>query len=138
MPHTRLKEGLALAKTGAITASIDSSDGLAWSLNEISRESNIGFMIDYLPIAPETIEFAELHKINPFELVFYGGEEYELVFTVQPNHWRKVEKTIQQIGGRLFKIGEASLTKGIFFKQRDKIVRVEKRGYEHFKHREGG
>ena len=50
-PRPRLKEGLALAQTGAITASIDSSDGLAWSLHEISKASNVGFLIDNLPVA---------------------------------------------------------------------------------------
>jgi len=52
MPHARLHEGLALAKTGAVTASIDSSDGLAWSLHEIRHASNVGFIIDAPPIAP--------------------------------------------------------------------------------------
>ncbi len=67
MPKARLKAGLALSQTGVVTASIDSSDGLAWSLHEISRASNIGFTIDSLPIAREVDEFASIHNLDPVE-----------------------------------------------------------------------
>lgn len=53
MPKARLNEGLCLCQTDAVTASIDSSDGLAWSLHEIARASKVGFLIDSLPIAKE-------------------------------------------------------------------------------------
>ncbi len=35
MPKAHLAEGLALAKCGAVSSSMDSSDGLGWSLHEI-------------------------------------------------------------------------------------------------------
>ena len=43
MPKARLKEGLALSRSGAVSASIDSSDGLAWSLHEIGKMSERWF-----------------------------------------------------------------------------------------------
>ncbi len=43
MLRARLREGLALAKPGVVTSSIDSSNGLAWSLYELERASNVGF-----------------------------------------------------------------------------------------------
>lgn len=135
MPNARLKQGLALAKTGVTTASIDSSDGLAWSLYEISRASNIGFIINTLPIAPETHKFAKIHNLNPLELSLYGGEEYELIITIDPKHWRKTKEAAIQTGDNLIKIGEVTAEKTIFLKQRDKLVRIEARGYEHFKHK---
>ena len=51
MPIARVKEGIALAQSQVTTAAIDSSDGLAWSLHELSRVNNVGFYIDNLPIA---------------------------------------------------------------------------------------
>lgn len=134
MPHARLKEGLALAKTGATTASIDSSDGLAWSLYEISRASNIGFVIDTPPIAQETCEFAKIHNLNPLEISLYGGEEYELVVTIKPRHWRRVREAVVQEGGNLVKIGKTTSKKALLLKQKGKMVKIEARGYEHFKH----
>jgi len=104
MPKARLREGLALAKTGALTASIDSSDGLAWSLYELSDASNVGFIIDNLPIAPEAYEFAENLDLDPLELGLYGGEEYELIVTVKPELWEKASTAV-----------------------------IERKGWEHFK-----
>ncbi len=135
MPHARLKEGLVLAKTGATTASIDSSDGLAWSLHEISNASNIGFVINAPPIAQETFEFAKIHNLDPLELSLYGGEEYELVVTINPRHWRRVKEAVVQKGGSLVKIGKATVKRTLLLKQKDKTVRIEARGYEHFKHK---
>ncbi|MFQ6068608.1 MAG: thiamine-phosphate kinase [Candidatus Bathyarchaeia archaeon] len=135
MPHAKLEEGLALAKTGATTASIDSSDGLAWSLYEISRASNVGFVIDAPPVASEAYEFAKLHNLDPLNLSFYGGEEYELVVTVNPKHWRKVKRAVMQKGGSLMKIGKATAKKDIFLEQEGELVKIEARGYEHFKHK---
>jgi len=128
MPRARLREGLTLAETGVVTASIDSSDGLAWSLHEISKASKVGFLIDRLPIAEEAKQLAQLHKLDPFELCLYGGEEYELVVTVKPRLWRKVCKQVA-----LIKIGYATKKRDIIFKKGKKTLPIEARGWEHFK-----
>ncbi len=127
-PHAKLKEGLALAKTGAVTASIDSSDGLAWSLHEVNKASGVGFEITNLPVAPEVKEFAILHQLDPVDLVLYGGEEYELVLTVKPRLWKRVaEKTT------LIRIGRVTDEKSLVLKRGNKIFPIEARGWEHFK-----
>jgi len=128
MPHARVREGLALAQTGAVTASIDSSDGLAWSLHEISRASHIGFQIDKLPIAEEARKLSKTHKLNPTELCLYGGEEYELVITVKPKLWKKVCKRVP-----LIKIGRVTKDKTLALKAGEKAFPIEARGWEHFK-----
>jgi len=128
MPKARLHEGLALAKTGAITASIDSSDGLAWSLHELSRASNVGFVIDKLPIAEEAADFARLHKIDTTELCLYGGEEYELVVTVKPELLDRVQRKVP-----LMRIGQATTQKKLVLKLRGRKIPIEARGWEHFK-----
>jgi thiamine-monophosphate kinase len=133
MPHARLKEGLALAKTGTITASIDSSDGLAWSLYEINHASNVGFVIDALPISPEVYKIAKLNHLSASELCLYGGEEYELVVTIKPEHWKKTEKAIKRERGILRKIGRATTENALVYKQNGEEVKIEARGYEHFK-----
>ena len=84
MPKARLKEGLALSRSGAVSASIDSSDGLAWSLHEIGKMSNVGFLVNSVPVADEVRRFAEFNHLDPLELALYGGEEYELVVTIKP------------------------------------------------------
>ncbi|MEM0215982.1 MAG: thiamine-phosphate kinase [Candidatus Bathyarchaeia archaeon] len=134
MPRARLNEGLALKASGAATAAIDSSDGLAWSLYEISVASNVGFIVDNPPIAPEVREYAEASGLDPYKLAFYGGEEYELVVTVKPELWDLAEKALENIGSRLIKIGVATAEKGIKLNVNGKVVDLEPRGWEHFKH----
>ena len=133
MPKAHVKEGIALAKTETATSSIDVSDGLAWSLHELSRASNIGFLIDYVPVAREAEQFAEIHCLDPSELALYGGEEYELLATVKPELWDKAAEAVANVGGTLIKIGVTTENKELLFKKGDKTLRIEPRGWEHFK-----
>ena len=133
VPHARLKEGLALAQTQAVTASIDSSDGLAWSLYELSVASNVGFLIDNLPVASETKQFAKIHRLDPTELSLYGGEEYELLVTIKPRLWEKAKKAVEHVEGSLIKIGVVTEEKDLLLKVEGKKALIEARGWEHFK-----
>ena len=133
MPAARLKEGLALAETKAVSASIDSSDGLAWSLHEIAKSSHVGICIDQLPTAEECKTFAVCNNLDSTELTLYGGEEYELVLTVKPSRWKIAEKAVKNAGGHLLGIGKVTLEKGVVLEVGAKQVPIEARGYEHFK-----
>lgn len=132
-PKARLREGLALSRIGASTASIDSSDGLAWSLYELSDASKVGFSIDNIPMAPEVMEFAEKYGFDPLELSLYGGEEYELVLTVKPELWENARKATEEIGTPLIKIGRVVEKKKIELKQDEETKPIARKGYEHFK-----
>ncbi|KYH39792.1 MAG: thiamine-monophosphate kinase (thiL) [Candidatus Bathyarchaeota archaeon B26-2] len=133
MPEARLKEGLALASTGAVTSSIDSSDGLAWSLHELSMASEVGFVVERLPIAPEARRFAEIHKLDPYELCLYGGEEYELVVTVRPSLWDEAEKALESLGTPLRRIGVATRAEEVILKVGEQTRIIEGKGWEHFR-----
>ena len=133
MPTARVQEGVALSQSKAATASIDSSDGLAWSLHELSRASNVGFRLDNVAVAVEVERFAELHGFDSLELALYGGEEYELLVTVNPSLWQEAKKAVASVGGVLTKIGVVTKEKHIQLKTGEKTVSVEARGWEHFK-----
>ncbi|MCW3993432.1 MAG: thiamine-phosphate kinase [Candidatus Bathyarchaeota archaeon] len=133
MPHARLKEGLVLSQTKAVSASIDSSDGLAWSLHEIAKASNVGFLINSLPTAKEVRRFARINELDPLELTLYGGEEYELVLTIKPKFWEKVEKAVERVGGKLLPIGKVTAEKQVLLEIDGKRSLIEPRGWEHFK-----
>ena len=137
MPNARLKEGLALNHTKAVTASIDSSDGLAWSLHEIAKASNVGFLIDSLPTAKEVERFAKVNKLDQLELTLHGGEEYELVLTIKPRLWKKAEKAVEKVSGKLLPIGKATAEKQVLLKVDGKRSIIEPRGWEHFKRSKG-
>ncbi len=133
MPKARVKEGIALAQSKAATASIDSSDGLAWSLHELSQASNVGFLLDKVPIAPEAERFAEIHGFDPLELALYGGEEYELLVTIKPKLWQEAIKAVETVGGSLTKLGQVTEDTKILLETDEKRVVIEARGWQHFK-----
>ncbi len=133
MPRARVKEGLVLAQSKATTASIDISDGLAWSLHELSRASKVGFRLDNIPIAPEVKRFADIHGFDSLELALYGGEEYELLVTIKPSLWQETKKAVETVGGSLMKIGVVIKEKNLLLETGEKTVSIEARGWEHFK-----
>ena len=135
MPEARLEAGVALAEAGVLTASIDSSDGLAWSLYELSKASGLGFVVEEMPIPPELAEEALRLGLDPFEACFYGGEEYELVLTVRPDAWEEAVEAALETGVRLKPIGRAVEKPGLWFREPSGQLRpVEARGWEHFGH----
>ncbi len=133
MPKARLKEGMILVQSQAATASIDISDGLAWSLHELSRASNMGFHLDNLPVAPEVERFAKIYSFDPVELALYGGEEYELLVTIKPRFWQESKKAVEDVGGILTKIGVVTKEKQLLLESGGTSVSIDARGWEHFK-----
>ncbi|MCX6644387.1 MAG: thiamine-phosphate kinase, partial [Candidatus Bathyarchaeota archaeon] len=133
MPKARLKEGLALSHSGAVSASIDSSDGLAWSLHEIGKMSNVGFVVNSVPVADEVRRFAEFNHLDPLELALYGGEEYELVVTVKPKRWVDAEAAVETVGGCLLPIGKVTRDRQMRLDVDGEKHVIEARGWEHFK-----
>lgn len=125
-PRAKLTLGLKLRRLGA-TSSIDSSDGLAWSLHELSKASGVGFKLFRIPVAPEAVRFARLHGLDALDLALYGGEEYELVATFNP-------RIFQGLKVKGFKvIGKAVRGRKIYFEDKREMRPIEPLGWEHFK-----
>jgi len=132
-PRARIDEGVALADSGSVSASIDSSDGLAVSLYDLSRSSGVGFRLVSLPISPGATAFAELHDLDPGDLALYGGEEYELVFTVRSGELETARDALSRVGCSLVEIGETTYEKDIVFVEDNVAKLIRKGGWEHFK-----
>ncbi|RJX15209.1 thiamine-phosphate kinase [Candidatus Bathyarchaeota archaeon] len=128
MPKAKLDLGLKLKKLGA-TSTIDSSDGLAWSLHELAKASNVGFIIEKLPIAKEAKIFSKIHELDPFNLTFYGGEEFEIVGTFNPKKFFKADKSLRK---KFLVIGKVVKEKKIVYVKNGFERVVEPKGWEHF------
>ncbi len=74
------------------TAMIDVSDGLASDLRHLCKESKVGAFIEEtgVPIHPEAQQMALKFKLDPITCALSGGEDYELLFTIDPNDLPKV------------------------------------------------
>ncbi|MFI5449719.1 MAG: thiamine-phosphate kinase [Candidatus Bathyarchaeia archaeon] len=130
-PRAQLDLGLKLAASGALTSSIDSSDGLAWSLHELAVASRAGILIHEVPVSKDAIKFAKSHSLNSADLALYGGEEYHLVLTVRPNRFNSAVRASK---GRLKAIGiVTNRFRGVRALHEGREIQVEPRGWEHFK-----
>ena len=124
-PEPRLKEGRALAKSRAVTAMMDNSDGLGLSLSDLSEVSRVGFVVkeEALPIAPGLVEMVGQEKA--LELVMSAGGDFELVFTVRPEGLEAARRACE-----LTVIGEV-VEEGIWMEKGGERRRIEAKGYEH-------
>ena len=68
------------------TSMIDISDGLASELFHIAKQSKTGILIeeDKIPIHPDSQQMALKFQVDPITAALSGGEDYELLFTVDP------------------------------------------------------
>jgi len=129
-PKARVREGVALANFGKVSSCIDSSDGLAWCLKEILRgKEALGIIIEELPIPNEVQEFAKNNKLNAEDLALFGGEEYELVFTVKEEDLKELQKQIP-----CYKIGRIvkDKNKKILLNTHGQNKEISMKGWEHF------
>lgn len=72
-PRARVDEGDGVRRAGA-TAMIDVSDGLIADLNHLADASDVGYLLDDVPVAEGATE----------EQARHGGEDYELVYAGPP------------------------------------------------------
>ena len=75
------------------TSMIDVSDGLASDLMHICRESNLGAVIfeENLPLDRQTYDTAIHFNMDPSTCALNGGEDYELLFTIQAEDYEKIK-----------------------------------------------
>lgn len=132
MPRPHVKAGIELAASGAATSSMDSSDGLAISLHDLARSSGNGFCVTNLPLTQEATLFTNEHHLNPAAVALYGGEEYELVFTVKPDKLEDAKAALQRGGCSLQVLGTVTEEKRIVYIEDEKEKLIGSGGWEHF------
>ncbi|SRR5712692_88251 len=129
-PKARLSEGIILAKSGGVTSSIDSSDGLALSLHQLAKSSRKNITVHTIPVPAEVRTFAKQHRLSSIRLALYGGEEYELVITITPKKFPDLKKRVPS----LRRIGIVEKGHGeVVAHFRGKWIRVKEQGWEHFR-----
>ena len=85
-PKPRLDEGAKLAGGLNPTSMIDISDGLASEIRHLCEESGCGCLVfeDDIPITEESRRWSLKKGYSPVQFAMESGEEYELLFTVNP------------------------------------------------------
>ena len=92
-PEPQIELGRLLVKHHCHSLN-DISDGLASESNEIAKASHVRLVIDKvkIPLSDGVRQWAsEVHK-SPWSYAFNGGEDYELVFTMDPTDFKSLQR----------------------------------------------
>ncbi len=120
----RIQEGLQLGEMA--TSMMDISDGLARSLHQISRASDVGFRVTEgkIPFAPSVEELSESPEERR-ELGLFTGEDFELLATVPAQY----KFDLATLGVRV--IGEVTAEEEVRVASGMEVIDLEDRGYVH-------
>ena len=137
-PEPRLTIAKALARSKlSITSMIDISDGLGQDLAHICRDSGVGANIleSSLPRSRALVKFCEINKLDANKIILSGGEDYELLFTLNAESDTKLKPYLTTDVPVTF-IGEVIDVPGKIFLVRDngkRNILQKPEGYNHFK-----
>jgi thiamine-monophosphate kinase len=123
--------GLGRALRNFATAAMDVSDGLLGDLGKLARSSGVRACIDLerLPVAPE---LAACPPADQERLVLHGGDDYELLFTLPPDHLVHLVHLAEAAGCSLHCIGSIVRGEGVECRRDGVSVDVPGKGYDHF------
>ncbi len=136
IPEARCDAGRLLGQSKIPSAMIDLSDGLTADLNHVLKQSHVGaaLILEQIPLSPALKRYAKQVQKEALDFALYGGEDYELLFTVPQ---KKEKKLIELLAKNLIQatcIGQILPEKeGLVLKNLDGVVRkIVPKGYDHF------
>lgn len=127
-PLPQIKTANMLREHALVTAMLDISDGVSSDLAHLINASGVGSIIDLekLPIDP-AIASLDLSEEQRLDLALNGGEDFELLFTVDQKYF----SAVQDIG--FHHIGEVTANVGIIeLRAAGKSSILTPKGYRHF------
>ena len=135
-PRPRLKLGQVLASTGLATAAIDISDGLLADLGHLCTASGADAEIkaEAVPLSDAARSALEIDP-SLLPLIYTGGDDYELLFTVSDSGIEKVMELSAKLGVPITNIGAVldGQGRGAVLMGRDgKPMDFPEQGFSHF------
>ena len=117
-------------------ALIDISDGVASEVHHLCTQSGCGAIIHSatLPIVPETRGVADLFAEDVDTYALYGGEDYELLFTMSEDELEKLDPESYVAIGLM-----TEATDGVSVQMPEgDVIPLSFKGYQHFDGNENG
>jgi thiamine-monophosphate kinase len=134
-PVARVGEGQTLAQSGA-HAMMDLSDGLAKDLSRLCLASGVSARIELaaVPVAEPLRAGAASLGLDPLELALGGGEDYELVATLDPSDAEAARRVLdERFGVTLTTVGTIIEGEGLVAVGDDgRETPLGSRGWDHF------
>jgi thiamine-monophosphate kinase len=136
LPEPRVPEGMWLSKRKGVHAIIDISDGISSDLTHVINASAKSAVVDtgYLPISDQLRKVAADNGWDVTGLAISGGEDYELLCTIEPARYDAISNDFSSLFNRpLHPIGEITGgDTGIRWTREGKDIDLERTGYNHF------
>jgi thiamine-monophosphate kinase len=115
------------------TSMIDISDGLASEILHLCKESGVGCQLyeNKIPIDPTTDKMAKEFQIVPSVAALSGGEDYELLFTIDQKDYEK----IQTMSADVTIIGYMTDDKGVaeMITPDNHVIPIKAQGWDHMR-----
>ena len=124
-PIPRVKEGLALVKSGKVGAMMDISDGIASDLRHILKASGAEVHLDRIPLSEPLRRVCDEHALDCHRFSTGGGEDYELLFTAPDGIEDHLDFPVYQIG-------EIVPGDSLIWIRNGRTVDFDIKGYNHF------
>jgi thiamine-monophosphate kinase len=130
-PRARVEEGIRLAEVGP-SAMIDVSDGLAVDLGHLLEASDGACDIDEhaIPVDPD---ISAIEGVEPLEAAVTGGEDFELLFTIEPERVEDASAALEDVGTPVTRIGSVA-SNGRYIGPRS-LTEWREMGWEHLRSR---
>jgi thiamine-monophosphate kinase len=105
-PRPRIAEARHLNRTFGVTSMIDISDGLGSELGRLCEASRCGCRVsaETIPVANEARRWAQAKRRDVFDFAMTSGEEYELLFTVDPVRFSESDRRKEPAGSVPFTV----------------------------------
>jgi len=131
-PIPRLDVGVTLSESGAVTGCMDTSDGLASSLGQLSQANSVGFEVEEgkLPLFGRV---RDLTSVKPISVALYSGGDFELVVTIKPEAFDAVQAAVAKRGSKLTAVGHVTKTRELMLITAKGKEPILDRGWEHFR-----
>jgi thiamine-monophosphate kinase len=121
--QARIAEGALLGECEAVHAMMDVSDGIASDIKHIMEQSGVGAEI-YLDVVPTDYDI---------RYATTGGEDYELLLTVDPRHFVEVAEALRtKTETPLTAIGRITEGGALVWLDNGAPADIELRGFTHF------
>lgn len=137
-PDSQTEIGQIIGEKNLASAMIDLSDGLSSDLAHLCRSSVVGAKI-YADKIPLEANLERTNKNGKYKKLFSsrldfalnGGEDFELLFTVNPKKKFRLEKELKNF--KISHVGEVTATvEMIELKRGEKIEILQPKGFRHF------
>jgi thiamine-monophosphate kinase len=133
-PEPRVREGRFLGASVNARAMMDCSDGLSTDITRLAQASGCGVLIEHVPVHAAAAAVAEAVGADACAYALNGGEDFELIVTVDPRAFRYLaQRFAKHCGRELLRIGVLEKNEGLRLREASGEVRsIPPAGWDHF------